>query len=103
MRLRGAAIRAGLLVGLPAGLAAHTAVLAATDDPDDRAALLGPTNPPALRDVAAIRSDIHAVLAGDGARGRWLAGELSSDHAGETGAVYIYRGALQALQVRALS
>lgn len=30
----------------------------------------------------------------------WLAAELRSDHAGETGAVYIYKGALWAMQVR---
>ncbi len=35
------------------------------------------------------------------AAARWLAGELSSDHAGETGAVFIYRGAAAALRLRA--
>ena len=33
-------------------------------------------------------------------RVRWLLSELASDHAGETGAVYIYRGAQAALGVR---
>jgi ubiquinone biosynthesis monooxygenase Coq7 len=31
---------------------------------------------------------------------RWLVAELASDHAGETGAVYIYRGAAAALRLR---
>lgn len=34
---------------------------------------------------------------------RWLNGELSSDHAGETGAVWIYEGALDAMKVNSVS
>lgn len=95
------AARAGLLLGMPA--AAHAALLSAIDDPASRETLLGAGCPPELRDIAALRADIGAVTTGGVSEvGRWLAGELSSDHAGETGAVYIYRGALQALQVRAL-
>ena len=42
----------------------------------------------------------RGVLAVRKRRASWIDGELASDHAGETGAVYIYRGALAALRMR---
>jgi len=52
----------------------------------------------ALVDVAAARSELQAFTrAASPADRSWLRGELASDHAGEAGAVSIYRGAASAL------
>eukprot|EP01063_Lacrimia_lanifica_P015794 TRINITY_DN22461_c0_g1_i1.p1 TRINITY_DN22461_c0_g1~~TRINITY_DN22461_c0_g1_i1.p1 ORF type:complete len:253 (+),score=76.78 TRINITY_DN22461_c0_g1_i1:49-807(+) len=58
-------------------------------------------------DVEEIRRELEARQQGASAAGAfgtaWLLGELSSDHAGETGAVWIYEGALDAMKVNARS
>jgi len=55
----------------------------------------------AVVNVGAARTELERFVAtAPPPRVRWLLAELASDHAGETGAVYIYRGAQAALGVR---
>jgi 3-demethoxyubiquinol 3-hydroxylase len=50
-------------------------------------------------DVSAAREQLQRfVQTASPAQTRWLLGEMASDHAGETGAVFIYRGAQAALR-----
>jgi len=52
-------------------------------------------------DVSAAREQLQQfVQSAPPAQARWLLGEMASDHAGETGAVFIYRGAQAALTLR---
>ena len=92
---------------VPAWLAVHTAALAAADDPQHRTKLLEPAScrEEFLPDrLESIRGEIERLQGlPDKETAQWLNRELSSDHAGETGAVYIYHGALRALQVRGSS
>ena len=107
--LRAMGLRNALGLGMacvPAWLAVHTATLAAEDNPQHRRQLLDPAScsrEEFLPDrLESIRGEIERLqVHPDKETAQWLNRELSSDHAGETGAVYIYHGALRALQVRA--
>ena len=75
--------------------------LASNDSTEWRAGLLQQSPAFCLQheSLAAIRSEISGLQTRNPGLARWLNAELSSDHAGETGAVHIYTGALAALEV----
>lgn len=76
-------LRRSLLAGVPLAAAASAAGAA----PEEPSVAVGAPVAAAAREVALVES-------------RWLLREIASDHAGETGAVAIYKGALAALALR---